>query len=48
MNEQVRSMTERGMTAVLVGENSEEMVENMCMGAFQLVYESPKDLLTDG
>ena len=39
-------MTERGMTAVLVHESSEPMVGNVCMGAYRLVYQSPKDLLT--
>ena len=42
----VRSMTERGMTAVLVHESSGQMVGNVCMGAYRLVYQSPKDLLT--
>ena len=39
-------MTERGMTAVLVHESSEQMVGNVCMGIYRLVYQSPKDLLT--
>ena len=38
-------MTERGMTAVLVHESSEQMVGSVCMGAYRLVYQSPKDLL---
>ena len=39
-------MTERGMTAVLVHESSEQMVGNVYKGAYRLVYQSPKDLLT--
>ena len=46
MKDQVRSMTERGMTAVLVHESSGKMVGNVCMGAYRLVNQSPKDLLT--
>ena len=47
MKDQVRSMTERGMTAVFVGDCNEEMVGSVCMGAYQLVYLSPEVLLTD-
>ena len=47
MEDQVRSMNERGMTVVLIGENRKEMVGNICMGAYQLIYQSPKALLTD-
>ena len=39
-------MTERGMTAVLEHESSEQMVGNVSMGAYRLVYQNPKDLLT--
>ena len=47
MKDQVRSMTERGLKAVFVGDCSEEMVGNVCMGGYQLVYLSPEALLTD-
>ena len=46
MKDQVRSIAERGMTAVLGHESSEQMVGNVCMEAYRLVYQSPKDLLT--
>ena len=45
MKDLVRSMTERGITAVLVHKSSEQMVGNVCKGAYPLVYQSPKDLL---
>ena len=40
-------MTERSMIEEFVGESREEMAGNVCIGACQLVYQSPKDLLTD-
>ena len=45
MKDLVRSMTERGMTAVLVHESSGQMVGSVCKGVYRLVYQSPKDLL---
>ena len=48
MKDQVRAMTERGMTAVFVGDCNEDLVAGVCQGRYQLVYMSPEALLTVG
>ena len=47
MKDQVRAMTERGMSAVFVGDCDEEGIASVCAGLYQLVYLSPEALLTE-
>ena len=47
MKDQVQAMTEKGMTAVFVGDCNENLVAGVCQEKYQLVYMSPEALLTD-
>ena len=47
MKDQVRQMTERGVSAVYVGEADAATETEVCNGRFQLVYFSPEALLTN-
>ena len=47
MKDQVRSMTERHVSSVYVGDADAETEAAVCSGHFQLVFISPEALLTD-
>lgn len=47
MKDQVKSMTERGLSAVYVGDVNEKTEENVCLGKFQLIFMSPEMLLNN-
>ena len=47
MKDQVHATKERGMRTVFVGDCDEEETANVCAGSYQLVYLSPKVLLTN-
>ena len=47
MKDQVRQMTEKGVSALYVGETDETTVTEVCEGKYQLVYISPEALLTN-
>ena len=48
MQDQVRAMKERGVSAVYAGMADEELEGEVCAGCYQLVFLSPESLLTDG
>ena len=47
MKDQVRQMTEKGVSALYVGKTDETTVTEVCEGKYQLVYISPEALLTN-
>ena len=47
MQDQVRAMTERGVSAVCAGMADDALAGSVCSGDFQLVFLSPESLLTD-
>ena len=47
MQDQVRAMRERGVSAVNAGMADDELAEAVCSGDFQLVFLSPESLFTD-
>ena len=48
MQDQVRAMRGRGVSAVYAGMADEELAGSVCSGNFQLFFLSPESLLTDG
>jgi len=47
MKDQVKTATERNVTAVYVGDAKSTEVRKICEGEYQLVFMSPKSLLQD-
>ena len=47
MQDQVRAMIERNVTAVYIGGADDMLEAEICAGNYQLVYCSPESLLTD-
>ena len=47
MKDQVMQMTEKGASALYVGETDETTMTEVCEGNYQLVYISPEALLTN-
>ena len=47
MQDQVRAMIERNVTAVYIGGADDILEAEICAGNYQLVYCSPESLLTD-
>ena len=47
MKDQVRSMSERGVSAVYVGDINDNVEMDICSGKYQLVYMSPEMLICD-